>query len=144
MGGGGGTIIRTFTTTKNLKPLQVRWAERLSPFDFIEHTAGDGPSRRPDYRIDEADHPQEFLRFANLQLAALTLGTDVDQEYRHARSTDELAIEMREKKPTGWEETDGILLHEGRIYIPATLRTKVIQRTHDGPLTGHMGQKRTL
>jgi Integrase zinc binding domain/RNase H-like domain found in reverse transcriptase len=64
--------LRSFTTTKDLNPLQTRWAERLGKFDFvIEHLAGrynpaDGPSRRPDYKGSLLE-PQETKAFLKLK-----------------------------------------------------------------------------
>jgi hypothetical protein len=59
--------LRYFMTTKELSRRQVRWAERLSAFDFqIEYRKGtnnpaDGPSRRPDYGPIEGNAEAQLL-----------------------------------------------------------------------------------
>jgi hypothetical protein len=59
--------LRYFMTTKELSRRQVRWAERLSAFDFeIEYRKGannpaDGPSRRPDYGPTDGDAEAQLL-----------------------------------------------------------------------------------
>jgi hypothetical protein len=160
--------LRCFMTTKDLKPLQVRWAERLSRFDFvIEHVEGrinpaDGPSRRPDYAIDDSDSPEEpkdFLTFAALsarrfervappnevETAALTLSPDVEEQIKEELAEDETALSMRELEelPKGWVD-DELLYYYDRFYVPQAVRMEVLRRLHDTPLAGHLGQKRTL
>ncbi len=44
----------------------------------------------------------------------------------------------------GWEENpDGVLCHQGLLYMPEIIRTKLISRHHDDPLTGHIGIDKT-
>ena len=42
------------------------------------------------------------------------------------------------------KDHDGLLLHEGLVYVPASLRAEVISTHHDGPLPGHPGTHRTI
>jgi len=43
-----------------------------------------------------------------------------------------------------WEIEDGVVLKEGRIYVPeGELRRKVIQLHHDTPVGGHGGRWKT-
>lgn len=41
-------------------------------------------------------------------------------------------------------EEDEVLLYDGRLYIPPSLRTSLIQRHHDNLLAGHFGLEKTL
>jgi hypothetical protein len=53
---------------------------------------------------------------------------------------------LREQAPeeeSPWEEVDGLLYYNGRVYVPDALRTEVKKHHHDIPLAGHMGQRRT-
>ena len=168
--------LRSFTTTKDLNPLQTRWAERLGKFDFvIEHLAGrynpaDGPSRRPDY-MGPLSEPQETKPFLNLGspgedklgnepvesiednvfIARTTwISDDLSRRIREALGNDELAKEARDilcgesvDDETPWEEAEGLLYYNGRVYIPEILRLEIKRRHHDVPLAGHMGQRRT-
>ena len=45
-----------------------------------------------------------------------------------------------------WTVTDGLLLLRNRIYVPdvADLRLRVLKHKHDHPLSGHLGQNKTL
>jgi hypothetical protein len=74
--------LRYFMTMKELSKRQVRWAERLSAFDFeIEYQKGannpaDGPSRRPDYGPINSDAEAQLLlpTLRNKLRASLTVG----------------------------------------------------------------------
>jgi hypothetical protein len=166
--------LRNFTTTKNLNPLQTRWAERLGKFDFvIEHLAGrynpaDGPSRRPDY-AKPTNEPQEDRTFLNLATEApeeIEGKEDIEDKILVARTTwisEERAQKIKEaivddgyaqvvqntlreqapEEESPWEEVDGLLYYNGRVYVPDALRTEVKKHHHDIPLAGHMGQRRT-
>lgn len=39
---------------------------------------------------------------------------------------------------------DGVLLYDGRLYVPPCLHTTLIQRHHNNPLAGHLGVEKTL
>ncbi|KKA21648.1 Transposon-encoded protein with TYA [Rasamsonia emersonii CBS 393.64] len=131
--------LRNFMTTKDLKPLQVRWAERLSRFDFvIEHIQGhlnpaDGPSRRPDYVIEDEfpEEPKAFLKFASaslrfeqspepnqVEIAALALSPDMEERIKEKLVTDETATEIYKDPPQGWEARNGLLFYHDRFYVP--------------------------
>jgi hypothetical protein len=45
-----------------------------------------------------------------------------------------------------WREEDGILLKEGKVYVPKDkeLRTEIIRLHHDTPVGGHGGQWKTV
>ena len=48
-----------------------------------------------------------------------------------------------EKLGENWEDSDGILHHQGLPYIPEIIRTELISRHHDDPLAGHFGIEKT-
>jgi len=43
-------------------------------------------------------------------------------------------------------EPDGLLLHEGLIYVPAVdeIKLEILRSCHDGKAAGHLGQEKTL
>ena len=43
----------------------------------------------------------------------------------------------------GWEEVEKVLQHQGLLYIPEIIRSKVISRHHDDPLARHFGIDKT-
>jgi len=50
-------------------------------------------------------------------------------------------VEVKVLKDEEWEVEDGMVLKEGRIYIPeGDLRREIIQLHHDTPIGGHGGR----
>ena len=48
-----------------------------------------------------------------------------------------------EKLGRNWEDSDRILHHQGLLYISEIIRTELISRHYDEPLTGHFGIEKT-
>ena len=42
-----------------------------------------------------------------------------------------------------WEQQEGFLYFQGRLYVPSTLRNQVLRACHDQPTSGHMGIERS-
>ena len=64
---------------------------------------------------------------------------------RKAKNIEEIVKEKVEKREKDWEEEDGIITWEGRIYVPKDkkLRDKVIHLHHDTYTAGHPGRFKT-
>ena len=45
--------------------------------------------------------------------------------------------------PEDWEDVEGVLQYQRLIYVPEIIRSKVISRHHNDPLTGHFGISKT-
>ena len=58
-----------------------------------------------------------------------------DEEVRRIRAAGELQ--------DGYKEVDGVLHHQGLPFIPEIIRTELISRHHDDPLSGHFGSDKT-
>ena len=43
----------------------------------------------------------------------------------------------------GYKEVDGVLHHQGLPFVPEIIRTELISRHHDDPLSGHFGIDKT-
>ena len=43
-----------------------------------------------------------------------------------------------------WSDSDHCLFHEGKAYIPASLRGEILELNHDDPLAGHFGKDKTI
>ena len=57
---------------------------------------------------------------------------------------DSRAQEMRtEELKEGWKDIDGVLYHQGLLYVPKIIRTELISCHHDDPLAGHFGIENT-
>ena len=58
---------------------------------------------------------------------------------------DEQARKLRAKQlvKDNWEDIDGVLHHQGLLYVPEIIRIELISRHHDDPLAGHFGIEKT-
>ena len=56
-----------------------------------------------------------------------------------------MAREIREQGlKNGWEESaDGVLCHKGLPYVPEIVRTELISRHYNDPLTDYFGIEKT-
>ena len=59
------------------------------------------------------------------------------------QESDEEARKIRVEDLNGYEELDGVLYHQGLLFVPEAIRTKIISRHHDDPLAGHFGIDKT-
>jgi hypothetical protein len=162
--------LATFMTTKVLNRRQARWAELLADYDFVlipipgKKNPADGPSRRPDYAIDNPPPtgsliPPHALRLLpsphdsklNALLCNLT-GVDTGVVAESSRTqflatypTDAVAQQHLPTPSLPWSfDNNGLLLHKGLIYVPESMRMNVMQEHHDAPLAGHPGIARTF
>ena len=75
---------------------------------------------------------------------------DVEQlhdDIRTSYSSDPAtAIHLPTPADPKWNLTDGLLYLNNRIYVPehADLRLRILRHKHDHPLSGHLGQNKTL
>jgi len=116
----------------------------------------DGLSRRPDWQEDvERDNEDqtlikpEWVRTAEM----LVEEGNLRERIKKAQEGDERVVKaIEELKKAGvktlrdeeWEIEDGVVLKEGRIYVPeGELRGEVIQLHHDTPVGGHGGRWKT-
>ena len=60
------------------------------------------------------------------------------------QAEDSQARKIRAEKLGGnWEDSNGILHHQGLPYIPEIIRTELISRHHNDPLVGYFGIEKT-
>ena len=43
----------------------------------------------------------------------------------------------------GWKDIDGVLYHQGLLFVPKAIRTEIISRQHDDPLVEYFGINKT-
>ena len=67
------------------------------------------------------------LRLAELQ--------ESDEEARKIKATGELQ--------EGWEDSNGVLHHQGLSFVPEIIQTKLISCHHNDSLAGHFGINKT-
>src|SRR5258707_14446686 len=66
-----------------------------------------------------------------------------DEEWKEWNEYD--AAEQKTAIFAGWnEDGDGIMTYKGKVYVPKSCCTEVVQSCHDSPIAGHPGQWRTL
>ena len=41
-----------------------------------------------------------------------------------------------------WEDIDGVLYHQGLLYVPKIIRIELIGRHHNNPLASHFGMRK--
>ena len=67
------------------------------------------------------------------------------KKIRKSKKIEDKVKEKVERKEKDWEEEDGIITWEGRIYVPKDkdLRDEVIHLHHDTYAAGHPGRFKT-
>ena len=152
--------LQYFTTTKELTQRQARWSETLASYDFrIQHCKGkenswaDALSRRPDlmtkkrerktlFKMDSKGEEMTFDHNALRATRIVTPRPSLEEALRTATGKDEQAERVREM--TNTTTRDGLILHDGLVYVPRALRQEVIRQSHDGLTSGHFGIDKTV
>jgi hypothetical protein len=130
-------------TQPNLSARQVRWSEFLQQFDFIvtyrsgkENHVADALSRRPDHHLNSISE-------STIQVTD-TLIQDIKTAYQEDHETKHLLEKRRNSK---YKYTnDMIYTQDGKLYVPnnAAIRTRILTEAHDIPVSGHMGEWKTI
>lgn len=140
----------------------VRWALFLSEFNFkIVYRAGsangkaDALSRRPDYatndeELSSIDTPFSVLRPENFCAVASivsSLNEKIIKEYSKDKFYQETYNKLISNNSSGQNDfslINNFLLFKGKIYVPTSCRSLVLNICHDSPSAGHFGIKKTL
>ncbi|XP_073491307.1 uncharacterized protein [Aquarana catesbeiana] len=122
---------------KRLRPRQARWALFFSRFSFhITYRPG-SKNGKPDalsrmfHDSKESTPPDTILPAGSF----LLLQGDLISRIKQASS--EIPL------PTGTSLNDGLLWHEGKIFVPERCRVLVLELCHDHKLAGHFGARKT-
>jgi len=152
-------------TSQNLNHRQARWALYLSRFDFIpKHVPGskigkaDGLSRRSNWEEGgKGDNEErvlvkpEWLEVKRIWVEEVIVeGLGILEKIKKPEAKDDEVVKaVEEMKKTGvkmlrgeeWREKDGIMLKEGKVYVPKdeALRVEIIRLHHNMPMGGHKG-----
>ena len=59
------------------------------------------------------------------------------------QETNSKAQELRQQGREEYKEVDGVLHHQGLLFVPEAIRIELISRHHDDPLVGHFGIEKT-
>jgi len=155
--------LQYFMTSQKLNRRQARWALYLSQFNFrLKHVPGksmgkaDGLSRRPDWQegVERDNEDQKLIKPEWIRgVETLIKEENLRERIRKAQEGDGKIVEaikrlkgagIKTLKDEEWRVEDGIVLKEGRIYMPeGDLRREIIQLYHDTLLGGHGGRWKT-
>lgn len=146
-----------FTTTKELNRRQVRWSETLAQFNFrisyvkgTENARADALSRKPEY-LSNKTHPSHAILKAEgdglvynvRQLAVIErMGTSALEDLIREGYKGDLMAET--EGPDFSKNNQGLILFQGRIYIPSSVRKAFVTEFHGLPAHGHQGIAKTL
>ncbi len=148
--------LKYFMSLRLLSRRQARWAEFLSRFDFkIDHRPGiknkaDGLSRRPDLYPEGTDLTNEKVLLPSDVFIStmITLQSPEFLSRLHHQEPFPPDINEQLSAPDSlWTSVNGLVRDAGdRIVVPedVSLRTELIQLTHDTPYAGHPGIDKTL
>jgi hypothetical protein len=149
--------LQYFKKPQKLNRRQARWATELSEYNIqLFHKPGksmgkaDILSRMTGLERGENDNENIVLLKPEMFLASLEIKNPEDillNDIRKRRThLDDLVKKNLEIKEEGWEENNGIITWQNRIYIPKdrNLRGQIITTHHDSILGGHPGQYKTL
>jgi len=113
----------------------------------------DGLSRRPDWQegVEKDNEDQTLIRPEWVRGVETVIEEgDLRKRIKKVQERDERVVKaVEELKKAGvktlrdeeWEIEDGVVLKEGRIYVPeGELRGEIIRLHHDTPVGGHGGR----
>ena len=149
--------LQYFQSARQLNRRQARWATFLADFDFelvyrpgSEGGKPDALSRRVDFQLNEDDHKAQKMallppdRFVSASLEIRP------SEEKTEGTLFSLIQEAQAEMPRDHDELKScsklgsLYYFEGRLYVPASVRTDVLNRCHDHPLAGHPGIRKTF
>jgi len=146
--------------SQKLNRRQARWALYLSRFNFtLKHVPGksmgkvDGLSRRPDWQegVEKDNENQKLVKPEWIRgVETIIEEENLKEKIKRVQEGDEEVVKaVEELKKAGvktlkdkeWEIEDGIVMKEGRIYVPeGDLRREIIQLHHNTPVGGYRGR----
>ena len=138
--------LQYFMTSQKLNHRQARWALYLSRFNFtLKHVPeksmgkADGLSKRPDWQegVEKDNKDQKLVKPEWIRRAKTMIEEgDLRERIKKAQEGDERVVKAVEElkragiktlKDKEWKIEDGIVMKEGRIYVPEEkLRSKII------------------
>jgi len=129
--------LQYFMMSQKLNRRQARWALYLSQFNFtLKHISGksmgkaDGLSRRPDWQegVEKNNEDQKLIKPEWIRGAKTMIEEgDLKERIKRVQEGDERVVKVVEElkragiktlKDKEWEIEDGIVMKEGRIYVP--------------------------
>ena len=135
----------------------ARWLEVLSRFNIIgpKHIPGksnpaDALSRRPDHKDDNTKHGvyTTLNKDNDFELKVFTRSMHTSQlnlqPFEDAYPLDPLYSDEQNLHKYNIISKDDCYYQQGRLCVPLTMRTSVLEQCHNSPMAGHLGVQRTF
>jgi len=128
-------------TQPSLSARQVRWSEFLQQFDFEityrpgkENVVADALSRRPDHKMSAVRESMPIVDHS------------IVDEIKRAYHDDPVTRHILQHGHHEYPVLNGLIYNKHRIFIPRdnSLRTRLLTEEHDIPVSGHLGEYKTL
>jgi hypothetical protein len=144
-----------FTSAQKLNRRQARWSSFLADFDIkISYVQGklnekpDALSRRQDYQLLPDDRQVQnqiktLIEPNNIVVGNTTVDTpELYQMIRMQQLEDPELNNLIEIKQI--ELRDDLYYHKTKVFIPKSLVSTILSRTHDSITSGHPGNRKTF
>jgi len=155
--------LQYFMSSQKLNCRQARWALYLSRFNFsLKHVVGksigkaDGLSRRPDWQegVERNNKDRVLVKLEWIKRAEILVEENgLRERIKKTQEGDEKVVKaVEELKKAGiknlrdeeWMIEEGVVMKEGRIYVPeGDLRKEVVQLHHNMPVGGYREKWKT-
>src|SRR6478735_4252927 len=155
--------LQYFLTTKQLSRRQARWSEYMSSFDLQiqyrkgkDNTQADNLSRRFDYQPSDGGtnfsyelNPFNYRTMFTPSIMTTVTGlanpltTELVKEYARDDEYNQLVSTITNDRRLSILD-NGLLLHDKAIYIPKSMRTRMMHLCHSDKTAGHPGRDKTL
>ena len=149
--------LKHFFTQEKLSPLQVRWLEKLTPYDFCivpikgkaNHVA-DGLSRRAQGQKPDEDYPKELIKqfltkkFTIANISSIRASTAITEAIEKGYSQDAEFKNIYENPKGSFSKNNGLLYFKDKLCIPdIPLRHDLLHDFHTIASMGHLGESKT-
>eukprot|EP00918_Siedleckia_nematoides_P084675 GHVU01186068.1.p1 GENE.GHVU01186068.1~~GHVU01186068.1.p1 ORF type:complete len:499 (-),score=31.16 GHVU01186068.1:17-1513(-) len=137
------------------QPKLIRWALLLSEYNFtIEHRKGN-QMEHVDY-LSRMNVPDTFenLLADKVDIFALTFQSPIEDQYiadiNEGKDEESKLLRQQQEADTDFQSLrdrvlfleGGLWRHQGRLYIPSSLRENYLMALHYSPFGGHLGSRK--
>ncbi|XP_053556000.1 proprotein convertase subtilisin/kexin type 4 [Bombina bombina] len=146
------TQLTAETKMRSLKQGKKQVEEYLTEFkQYSKDTEWSDIALRNQYRLGLNDALKDELARIELPRSLeglITLSIQIDRRLRE-RKSEKQVLKLLQQKDTSIPKLkltlgqDGLYYHQGRLYVPPSLRDNLLKEHHDSPMAGHLGIHKT-